>query len=48
MPKDVVGAMAFPSVEDADFYRVQLKNGADDYEICELTENGRLMSVPLP
>jgi hypothetical protein len=45
LPKDVRQAMVFDSMEEADFYRVQLKNAPDHYEICELTAYGKLVAV---
>jgi hypothetical protein len=45
LPEDPAQAMVFDSVEEADFYRVQLKNSPDQYEICELTAEGKLVAV---
>ena len=46
--QDAVQAMAFPSVEDADFHRGQLRGSPDQYEICELTADGQLIPVEVP
>jgi hypothetical protein len=42
--RDAMQAMAFSSIEEADFYRIQLDRAAE-YEICELTTDGQVISV---
>jgi len=37
--------IVFGSIEEADFYCIQLKNAPDRYEICELTADAKLVVV---
>jgi hypothetical protein len=46
--EDVYQALAFPSVEEAEFHRGQMLGSPDEYEICELTPDGRITPVQLP
>jgi hypothetical protein len=48
LPKDPSQALVFGSIEEADFYRIQLKNSPDQYEICEVREDGEVIAVLAP
>jgi hypothetical protein len=43
--EDVAQALAFPSVEEAEFHRAQLRTSPDEYETCELTADGQIIPV---
>ena len=43
--QEVAQALAFPSVEEADFHRGQVRGATDQYEICELTPDGNTTPV---
>ena len=45
---DVDQALAFPSVEEADFHRGQMLGSPEEYEICELTPDGQVTQVQSP
>jgi hypothetical protein len=45
---DVAQALAFPSVEEADFHRGQLHGATEYYELCELTPDGNTARVETP
>jgi hypothetical protein len=45
MRQDVEQALAFPSVEEADFHRGQMLGSPDQYEICELSPDGQITPV---
>jgi hypothetical protein len=45
MRQDIAEVMAFASLEEAEFYRLQFGDARDQYEICELTADGRLIPV---
>jgi hypothetical protein len=46
--QDAAQALAFPSVEEADFHRCQVRAASDQYEICELTPDGKTIPVQTP
>jgi len=46
--QDVVQALAFPSIEDADFHRGQIETPTNQYEVCELTADDQIIPVQLP
>jgi len=46
--QDVDQALAFPSVEEADFHRGQMLGSPDEYEICELSPEGQITPVQPP
>jgi hypothetical protein len=46
--EDIPHARVFLSVEDAEFYCVQLVGCLDDYEVCELTPGGGVKPLERP
>ena len=46
--KESVYGRPYTKEEEADFYRIQLKSPPDQYEICELTADGRVIALGVP
>ena len=46
--ENVNQALAFPSIEEADFHRGQLLGSPDEYEICELSPDWQITPVQSP
>jgi hypothetical protein len=43
----VAQALGFHSVEEAEFYRVQIQSSREQYETCELTAGGQVIPVQI-